>query len=425
MIDIQVLRVARTKEGYNRVDATGAVEYLDTTTKVVLTALRKFYQSYDGVDRCDMATFLPFFDRLILHRLPEDDKLTYHNIVRAMFAMELDDALKNGLLRDLQEHKLVSSISRVIDQYVQGVDIHAGDLINGLVEDFKMSTNVAALPEVTESLKDILTEQVSDEGLKWRLASLNKAMRPLRGGDFIVVAARPDQGKTSFLASELVYMAKQLPEGKSIVWLNNEGVTKNILPRLYQSALLKTEPQLLAMDRDELERRFKDAVGGEKRIRLFSIHDYSNTQVEQLLDKTDPGLIVYDMLDNVRGFQNRSRTDQTLEDMYKWARLKAVKYGAPAIATSQISVEGDGQRFPAQSMLKDSKTGKQGACDAILMIGSTPQAEGTEHLRWLSLPKNKLRKPGMGKFTQQVVFNPDKATFADDSLVSTEVLKDG
>ena len=48
-------------------------------------------------------------------------------------------------------------------------------------------------------------------------------------------------------------------------------------------------------------------------------------------------------------------------------------------------------------MLKDSKTGKQGACDAIIMMGNKEADASQEAMRWISTPKNKLSVEGMGK----------------------------
>ena len=70
-------------------------------------------------------------------------------------------------------------------------------------------------------------------------------------------------------------------------------------------------------------------------------------------------------------------------------------------------------QFPTLGMLKDSKTGKQGACDFQLMIGASndPNLSG---LRYLSLPKNKLRREGTpGDPRATVNFKPQVARFDD------------
>src|SRR5690606_5983362 len=82
--------------------------------------------------------------------------------------------------------------------------------------------------------------------------------------------------------------------------------------------------------------------------------------------------------------------------MYQWGRDLAVRHDCPVIATSQVSADGDGHAFPSLSMLKDSKTGKQGAADAIIVIGAKNEA-AFENLRFIGLTKNKLALEGRPK----------------------------
>src|SRR5690606_31011004 len=135
------------------------------------------------------------------------------------------------------------------------------------------------------------------------------------------------------------------------------------------------------------------------------IHGYNNSQVELILQDNNPGLIIYDMIDNIKFNGEAARTDLALEYMYQWARERSVKYDSIGWASSQISNDGDGLMFPTLGMLKDSKTGKQGACDFQLMIGSSNDA-GLQSSRWLGLPKNKLRKEGApGDPRAEVIFD--------------------
>jgi len=76
--------------------------------------------------------------------------------------------------------------------------------------------------------------------------------------------------------------------------------------------------------------------------------------------------------------------------MYQWARECSVKYDFLSLPTSQVSVEGAGTQWIPESCLKDSKTGKQGACDAIITIG-TEDRVGFENSRFIYIPKTKSK----------------------------------
>jgi replicative DNA helicase len=60
----------------------------------------------------------------------------------------------------------------------------------------------------------------------------------LRKGDFGFVFARPETGKTTFLASEISFMAEQLSDddGPSL-WINNEEQSEKPMLRCIQATL--------------------------------------------------------------------------------------------------------------------------------------------------------------------------------------------
>ena len=76
--------------------------------------------------------------------------------------------------------------------------------------------------------------------------------------------------------------------------------------------------------------------------------------------------------------------------------------------TSQISADGDGLAYPTLPMLKDSKTGKQGAADFILTMGASndPLLGNT---RFIGATKNKLNREGAPRDPRcEVVFDAQR-----------------
>ena len=91
------------------------------------------------------------------------------------------------------------------------------------------------------------------------------------------------------------------------------------------------------------------------------------------------------------------------------------KHNSIGIATSQVSADGEGMLYPSQSMLKDSKTGKQGACDFIIILGKNADVQ-YEGIRYIGIPKNKKRRAGVKSNPRaEVMFNPDICRVSDES----------
>jgi len=86
-----------------------------------------------------------------------------------------------------------------------------------------------------------------------------------------------------------------------------------------------------------------------------------------------------------------------------------VKHDCPVLAASQISADGENLAYPTLAMLKDSKTGKQGAADFILTIGAIDDFPNS---RYLGLTKNKLAREGGPKNPKaEVIFDGTRGRY--------------
>ncbi|WP_312883515.1 DnaB-like helicase C-terminal domain-containing protein [Paraburkholderia youngii] len=275
-----------------------------------------------------------------------------------------------------------------------------------------------------DRIEDMLADAANDKGFHWRLKVLNECLLPLWEGDFYIVAARVDSGKSTFFASELTHMAAQVDElypgqDRCIVVFNNEGPGRKLRHRMFNAAIGVSNVELVELSKKgTVYQDYLDAIGGRDNIYIFDIHDYSMGQLEDIIKELDPAIVVYDMLDNVQAdvgtaTNGGTRTDQLLEWLYQRARVLAVKYNHAAIATSQLNGDADGEIFPKLSMLANSRTGKAGAADVVLMLGRSNNPD-LQNTRFISTPKNKRRRDGAPQDPRrEVSFKGATARFED------------
>jgi len=211
------------------------------------------------------------------------------------------------------------------------------------------------------------------------------------------VAARVEVGKTTFLASEVSYLAQQLPKDRPVVWVNNEEESSVVFFRIVQ-ATLGQESKVIIADSKAAMDQYTILMGGNKdKIRVTK--DMNNIRdLETLFREINPGLIVFDQLDKVDGFKADDREDIRLGKIYKWARELARSYG-PVIAASQLSATAVDMKDPpfiGLDALRGSKTDKPGEADVVITLGKykEPKTPEEEIIRTLNVPKNKL--PGGG-----------------------------
>lgn len=429
-LELTALRMFRKREVYARLARSVPERALDQRTAIILADFGRYFAEHEGVSIIKGEPFTLWF-RLVHPKLGEQDIAVYTALFRQLDA-EVEPGVEKGIMERLVAADSAAKIADTLEKWNEGGDFDLLTALRRHTEDFEsqLVRRTDFAQELTP-IEDLLKAEEDEQGFRFRMTCLNETVKPLRGGDFIIVAARPDQGKTTLLASELTYMAAQVDqlyrgEGRSIIWLNNEGPSRNIVTRAFQAAGGWTDEEMFKLVKQPHERygnqlraQYVKALGGRPGVlRVFSIHDRWNYEIEDILKTHRPAIVVADMIDNVRfggELANMgSRTDQALEAMYQWFRMIGVKYDCTMVATSQISAEGEGQMWPPQSALKDSKTGKQGAADVILMMGSVQSQPNLANSRYLSTPKNKRKRRGRpSNLMAEVNFDADHARVRD------------
>ena len=417
MIDITLLRILKHKHHYDNIVPDLPNNALQDKTRIIIRDFGQYLQE-TGHPVIHMREFKEYFFSL-LHPNLTPDKQEYYNTILDRCDKDVDEKTAEMMINKVIELSLVTEVSNIVDQYSQDVEIDAVPEIERLLEKAqKKSSSSESETYVRRDIKELLEEEKQHVGLNFRLHALQQYLRPLRGGDFLIVAGRPDTGKTSFISSEVTFLATQLPVNRPVLWFNNEGHGDRIIKRIYQSALGATVQDLVSRsNRGCLEDDYQRAVGHMDQIRVIDCHGWDNRRIEKVVRHMTPGLVVFDMIDNItfKGSRYDARTDQVLESMYQWARELSVTHNFVSIATSQVSSEAEQssrtQCYPGMSMLKDSKTGKQGAADAIIMIGRSNERT-LEGLRYISAPKNKLAENG-GTFNEIVTFDKERGRYED------------
>lgn len=401
-IEITLLRVLKYRANHDKIIKSVPLDALDERTRIVLKDFTRYFREHDDIEVIQFDPFWLWFKMFAHPKLSEEGKETYNQLLKEM-EQDAGDSVQARLMDQLVAMRHAQSIAKGIELYVEGGDIDLLSFVRGEVEQFENDVlRKVKTPWVQDDINDLLQDDLNDTGLKWRLKCLNESMRPLRAGDFILLTARPDVGKTTFMTDQITFMAPQLEalypgEERVILWFNNEGLGKRIVTRCYQSALNAKISDLLELQKKgTVKAEYSKAMGGRPDIiRIMDIHDFWNHEVEDVIRAHKPGLIVFDMVDNIKfgggAANNGQRTDQLLEAMYQWARILSVKHDCPVLATSQISAEGEDMQYPLLGMLKDSKTGKQGAAEAIITVGFT---SAHPDMRYIGTTKNKLHREG-------------------------------
>lgn len=410
MVDKALLQVIKYRDAFKKVYQFVPMSGIDKRTKLIVKDFLKYFSECPNAAVIDLPAFRSLFFTS-WHKNLKDDEIAYYNAVFDMIVEDADVDVANMLINQLVELELATDAAHVIDKYQAGDDIEIVQSLKKLTEKASDNLAFASGGEFADENDTTIGEDMDDGGMEWNLDCLNRVYRNILAGDQYIIAARPGKGKTSFITHLNYAMAQQMPKEKVIVWFNNESKRQRIMSRQVQSALGKTNTELSEMTIEDRTQLYAQAMGRAGRVRVFDIHRKNHLHLEKILDdigKDNIGAIICDMLDNVAYPTDAgTREDQRLESLYKWFRECGVIYNCPTFPTSQISNEGAELLYPLEGMLKDSKTGKQGACDGIIMLGSIGNDPLMEHTRGVSMPKSKSKRAGMGDLREEVRFDAD------------------
>lgn len=367
-----------------------------------------YYEKYINNNNINITELDIFYNSNYL--LKDNERKDLELLLKDVYEQDITNM--EAIIGLLEEHRRRSLAGQVA---LMALDVEAGKKSTAeLLELFNnfehQEVEADEITPVDMDLDNLYDTQIATPGLRWRVNWLNKSLGSLRKGDFGFIFARPETGKTTFLASEITHMVSQT-DG-DILWFNNEEQGTKVAIRVYQATLGLTTQTLFA-DKPTNKARYRAITNN--RIKILDFEDSSSKhRIESVLKQYNPALIIFDQIDKIRGFKG-DRNDLELKQIYQWAREISKTY-APVIAVSQASGEAEGKLFLTMDMVDGSKTAKQGEADWILGIGK--EQDNTSRSRYFNITKNKLigdkdTSPDLRHGSTQVLIKPEIARYED------------
>lgn len=376
----------------------------------ILQVIKEYYNKFEEHKYLSSDELRTWFHHL--NPAIKDSEL-YDTIFDRLEALDISDTIAEEIVTNLIEkeyaNKVINSLIPVVEDSAFRI-LHTE--VRRLIEEYEdicqLKREEDANPFVEDDLEKLLEENVTGDGLSWRLNCLNNDLGKLRGSSLGHVFARPDTGKTSFLASEASYLASQLKEGECILWISNEEKGGKVKLRIYQACLNATMASIVA-NRERATEIYAERGGSN--ILLYDNALVTISILRKLIETHNPRVIIIDQGDKV-AFPKDGEYSQTdrLQRLYQYYRELAKKYNCDIITAGQASGEAEGRKWLLMEHMNNSKTGKPGELDYAIGIGVS-FAEGDEELRYIHMCKNKMHNGAHGKHT--VLFDSSKARYKD------------
>lgn len=359
--------------------------------ELVCRHVAEYYDADNGATSCSRDLIRDRLSRVLqgskqeraviayLTELPEDVsavnvELELREVHRARLGQKLSLALANGAKQE--------EIDKLIEAYAQaGQDTSLAQVgspdweaIDGLD-----TTHATEEPEESEGF------------LKLYPKALNEAVNGrVRRGHHLLVFARPDTGKTTFVVN---LVCGFLAKGLRVLYCANEEPIQDIRDRV-QSRLLRVDRASL---REVLVGRPQAALARGV-IQIVRCADFKS--LRKALEHSDYDVLVIDQIRNMR-----TKADNRVGELEVAgiaARAIAGDYAVLCVSVTQAADSASGRAYLDMSDVDSSKTGLPGAVDAMIGLGAD-DAMRVNGLMGVSLCKSKFGPHS--KFTCTINFS--------------------
>lgn len=388
-MDIELLSLLSSRDKYTRFKPYITEAVLSKECRLIYNNLEAFYTAHPGCHTIVWPAYKTWF-LLRKNSVLKDTNLESYHIIFDKLEKHKPDKADEDLLEYYITKDYMARIVQTAQKVRDGDEALKNmlELTDECVKTLKRAVDPSVLFASNDS-SGVLAKAASG-GFEWRLEELNISLGPLRQGDFVVLAARPETGKTTFCADQFGYMATQIGDKRPVIWVNNEEQSEKVALRVKQAQLGITFKDYL-LDPKGWDAKYAALMHGDiNRVLVLSNDSGCNnvSSLDAIFHEYNPALIIFDQLDKVRGFDHDEQEYQRLASLYNWARDLTHKYG-PVVAVCQADGTAHNTRFIEMHQLAGSKTGKQGEADAIITIGKVEDV-GMENQRFINVPKNKL-----------------------------------
>ncbi|MGL5074985.1 MAG: Hint domain-containing homing endonuclease, partial [Waterburya sp.] len=242
-----------------------------------------------------------------------------------------------NLLESIKQRRLCRDIAILASEAAIGSK--SVQSVLDLFQEFSSVEKQIKFDPISDNIQDLLNETVMKTGLRWRLNCLNRSLGSLRPGYFGYIYARPDSGKTSFLADQATFMAEQAVKDNlgPVLYFCNEELGQRVKLRCIQAAF-GVELHRIISNPEKAQQAWNDKFQGQFLVFHNSYMTYG--YVENICKKYNPSLIIIDQMDKIKGF-NDNRDDLRLGQIYEWGRGLCNLYG-PMIGACQADGTAEG-----------------------------------------------------------------------------------
>jgi replicative DNA helicase len=350
----------------------------------IAQAITEAHLRYENIEVLDNQAVLAVH-KMMFPAMPDSKDEDAKQLIGSLCNVpDMDDGLAYDYAKTFWERSMAKLIGEKAVQFWVGDDPNAFADIAKLMD--RVTNNSMEGHETFTIVKDTFEELMESTSkppeFLFGVPTLEDHLPGMNRGDFGIIFARPEVGKTSF-CSHLV--AQYLAQGKKVHYWANEELAKKVKLRI-TTAFFGVDKHTLVENKHDYKETYDSVIGSN-----LVVIDSVGTDITELGSFTalnKPDVILIDQLDKVKINGDFGRGDERLKELYVSGRELAKRNDCLVWAVSQANYEAHQREIIDFSMMDNSRTGKAGEADVILGIGKGLGVE--DNTRFLTISKNKV-----------------------------------
>ncbi len=385
-LEASLLKALAIKDNYDRFISVIDVKRLIKNTAVVLNDYKKYYEKHNS--DIDWGLFYTEFAQTWHKRDLDELDLAYYR--ETVFPLIQNSVVDDRVFIALLEREATEAIENIVSKGLDSSKIQ--DVLKKLEEQKQAydTSDTSGMLRMT----DVSLEGLDNSGgLTWCLPALQAGLGSIMPGQFILLSADSNVGKSGLAITQVAHTLKLKP-GRPILYFDSEHTDKElrgrILSNLYKDEIPEGFDGVWKQEQ-RIYTHFEKEYGAESLLtcQISGVTDLN--KIEIYVEKYNPCLIIIDMID----IMSSSLSIQDLTPLYNRIRGLA-NSGFPIIGTTQAGntsyQDKETGQFKTRRWLSDKDTagskggGKQGAAYSMIMVG---RDDDMPNIRYVTTTKKK------------------------------------
>ena len=309
------------------------------------------------------------------------------------------------ILESLHKQAIAKQIAvKATEMYNNTNDTTFND-IQTLIDESN-GVNKEEYENVTDDIHLLIDALKDNTKWKFNLSELRDRVNGIGDGNFLIVFARPESGKTAFWVNMVAGQGGFASQGAKVCALINEEPAIRTQMRLVNAHTGMSFAEI----KDNPTKAGESWANIKDNMRILDTVDWSLDKIDSYVAKEKPNVLVIDQLDKVHVTGTFARTDEKIRAIYTGAREIAKRRSCALIGISQASADASGRLDLTFDMMENSKTGKAAEADVIIGVGFSNNLEVDQDLRSVAVSKNKITGYH-GKITCKII--PELSRYID------------